>query len=148
MPLCTILLLAAVAAAAAAASMKRAGCSGFAGTCGRAFARNGTSGRPDADMALYATYCLDTAGERHYNPAVRANDCLGNSFGRLTGGKGFAYSCRDFGIDPIGTPNVFKATCADGQGHDQQTQIDLSKSSFPLLLFLTAVMAAKTLLLE
>ncbi|KAF1735124.1 hypothetical protein CRV24_004045 [Beauveria bassiana] len=84
---CTILLLA--AGLTAATSVQRAaGCSGFAGTCGRAFARNGTSGRPDADMAVYATYCLDIAGERHYNPAVRINDCLGNAFGRLTGGKG------------------------------------------------------------
>ncbi|KAM0744070.1 hypothetical protein ACQRIT_001384 [Beauveria bassiana] len=123
---CTILLLA--AGLTAATSMQRAaGCSGFAGTCGRAFARNGTSGRPDADMAVYATYCLDMAGERHYNPAVRINDCLGNAFGRLTGGKGFAYSCRDFGIDPIGTPNVFKATCADGGGHDKQTEINLNE---------------------
>lgn len=77
-----------LASTAAAATIKRAGCSGFAGTCGRAYAHNGTSGRPDGDMTVYATYCFDEAGERNYNPMVRINDCLSNSFGQLTSGTG------------------------------------------------------------
>lgn len=86
------------ASAGTAAMVRRGGCSGFAGTCGRAYAQNGTSGRPDADMSVFATYCLDRAGERHYNPAVLINDCLSNTFGQLTGGSGYVccrwlYSC-------------------------------------------------------
>ncbi|TQV93138.1 hypothetical protein V2A60_003550 [Cordyceps javanica] len=114
-------------AAAAVDAVAASGCSGFAGTCGRAYARNGTSGRPDADMVVFATYCLDEGGNRHYNPAVLINDCLANTFGQLTGGTGFAHSCRDFGIDPIGAPNFFHATCGDGRGNEKQSQIDLNQ---------------------
>lgn len=52
--------------------------------------------------------------------------------------RSFANSCHDFGIDPIGTPNFFHAVCADGSGHDKQTQIDLSTYRIcfsPSLLF-------------
>ncbi|OAA72610.1 Cyanovirin-N [Cordyceps fumosorosea ARSEF 2679] len=136
--LCGALLLAAAAAAAAAAvtGASAASCHGFAGTCGRAIARNGTSGHPGPDMLVYATYCFDQAGERNYNPTVEINTCLSNTFGRLTPGTGFAYSCRDFGIDPIASvPNVFYATCADGKGNEMKTQIDLSmyKTTLPPL---------------
>lgn len=87
----TFILLTSSITAAAAATVKRAGCSGFAGTCGRAYAHNGTSGRPDADMTVYTTYCFDQAGERNYNPMVLINDCLSNTFGQLTGGTGYVF---------------------------------------------------------
>ncbi|KAJ3492902.1 hypothetical protein NLG97_g5071 [Lecanicillium saksenae] len=121
-----LLKIAVLVGATAAATVRRDGCNGFAASCGRAYAQNGTSGHVDADLLVVATYCIDQAGERNYNPTVKINDCLSNSFGQLTAGTGFAYSCHDYGIDPIGAKNVFHATCGDGHGSEKKTQIDLN----------------------
>lgn len=81
-------LLLATACAAATDVVKRDGCNGFASSCGRAFAQNGTSGSVGPDLQVAATYCFDEMGERNYNTAVDINACLANTFGQLTAGTG------------------------------------------------------------